>query len=796
MFDEQMNSTPAQPVSSPTSSVPPSTPPPTPGQQFQGNRGMSKFRITMIVIAVLIVVVGLSWVGGSYIKSKIFDVPFLEALNDDPTDYYESGDILKKLSLSSEATEMLENQSFVAVDWGRREDFVEAYKELERSDIPIFVTSDSVLHLYHIQFDETLKEIEEKEFYDDIWQISVALNKKMKELYGQVDDEELKKAVNRNQAYFSVVLNLLKPTSSQVETEEAKDDGFGLMGPRTIESEKFTAEDFANYKYETPEYIAEQVNKELILINDHQGYKYSPNFEYSEDYSQYKARGHYTRSEKLQNYFKAFMYLGRMTFLINGGEKLIVPEDVASVQTIQAAMIANELQLNPDLLEKWNRIYEITSFYVGISDDLTPFDYNESINKVFTGEFDYNNLSQDKVLALQDELNTKESPRVTGGAGQCSVVVEEEVGIIKNEEKCLDQAKGLRFMGQRFIPDSYIMEHLTLTNEKVGEYLGQEPSFTTMYPVPEIGVKGLPRGLEVFAIFGSDRAKEIVQQEGDDNYANYEEAFNELKEEIDQFSDKEWHQNAYWSWMYNLKALTGSYDETYPEFMRSTAWQDKQINSLLSSWTELRHDTILYAKQSYTNTFATSANILPAPKPKPPVGYVEPVTEFYKRLVVLTQNTREMLTSYDVLNDVAKERLEQLEAIVLRLQNISEQELRNEELSSEDYEFIKYFGNEISSAVTEVDNAGLKTTLIADVHTYSDGVNNIALEEGVGYIQKLIVSYTLPDGRTLIGAGPIFSYYEFKQPTSNRLTDEEWRKMLSSENKPEQPAWSRSFKVE
>jgi len=40
----------------------------------------------------------------------------------------------------------------------------ETYKDLKVADVPIFITSDSLLHLYHIQFDETLKRIEEKEF--------------------------------------------------------------------------------------------------------------------------------------------------------------------------------------------------------------------------------------------------------------------------------------------------------------------------------------------------------------------------------------------------------------------------------------------------------------------------------------------------------------------------------------------------------------------------------------------------------------------------------------------------------
>jgi hypothetical protein len=89
-----------------------------------------------------------------------------------------------------------------------------------------------------------------------------------------------------------------------------------------------------------------------------------------------------------------------------------------------------------------------------------------------------------------------------------------------------------------------------------------------------------------------------------------------------------------------------------------------------------------------------------------------------------------------------------------------------------------------------VDEKAKKTTIIADVHT--DGNTGQVLEEGVGYVDLIVVAYKVPDGRILIGAGPVMSYYEFKQPMQNRLTDEEWREMLGSEA-PERPEWYSNF---
>ena len=59
--------------------------------------------------------------------------------------------------------------------------------------------------------------------------------------------------------------------------------------------------------------------------------------------------------------------------------------------------------------------------------------------------------------------------------------------------------------------------------------------------------------------------------------------------------------------------------------MQTAAWWQHKMNSQLSSWTELRHDNLLYAKQSYTGGIICSY----------PYSYVEPVPEFFNSISVL-----------------------------------------------------------------------------------------------------------------------------------------------------------------
>jgi hypothetical protein len=152
--------------------------------------------------------------------------------------------------------------------------------------------------------------------------------------------------------------------------------------------------------------------------------------------------------------------------------------------------------------------------------------------------------------------------------------------------------------------------------------------------------------------------------------------------------------------------------------------------------------------------------------------------------------TNQGLDEMGVLDPDSKARLTSLEDVLSRLQAISEKELKNEELTSDDSEFIKNFGDQLGGTVGDVDERDKKTTIVADVHT--DANTKTVLEEGVGHVNMLVVAYKLPEGRILIGAGPVMSHYEFKQPAQDRLTDEKWREMLEA-NPPKRPEWTSTY---
>jgi hypothetical protein len=687
------------------------------------------------------------------------------------SDVVNINNIISTFHLTSAQENLLKNNGFVVIDYGDVDDIIQPYKDMKEIGIPIFVTSDTLLHLYHIQFNEILKGIEEREFFNTLLNLSKAFFDNAKADYQTFTNPDLKEAARRNVAYFGVALKLL-----QTPTED-------YNGSENILEVEFTI----------PDYVKEEVNSELNAIKKHAGFEDSSIFHYKEDYSQYVPRGHYTRSEKLKRYFKAMMWYGRMAFLLKGGEPhcpscdFLISEEDAKIATIQASLISTELTNltigGISAKELWNRIYSVTSFFVGTADDLTPYEYLDCIGRVFGLKFNATELADDtKLFDLKVELAKLRNPKIYGGTGECELP---PTVTLNDLNKILNKTKGMCFMGQRFIPDSYIFQQLVFP--AVDPYLGNDTPFTK--ELTQGGpARCFPRGLDVMAVLGSKRALEILENDGDTEYGHYSEQLNNLSENFSGLNVTEWNRNLYFSWIYTLKSLLKEFNKSYPTFMQTKAWIDKELQTALASWVELRHDTILYAKQSYTPIKSSYE-----PPPKPVVGYVEPVPEFYSRILALTKMTKNGLTSLDVLNETELNRLESLESVIQRLLNISKDELENKELSEKDYAFIRNFGENLDSIVTGVKERGKETTLIADVHT--DTNTEKCLEEGVGYVDLILVAYMVPDGRIIIGAGPVFSYYEFKHPMDDRLTDEKWKEMLQT-NPPDRPAWVQSFIVE
>lgn len=338
----------------------------------------------------------------------------------------------------------------------------------------------------------------------------------------------------------------------------------------------------------------------------------------------------------------------------------------------------------------------------------------------------------------------------------------------------------MRLMGQRYIPDSDMFQ--TLVYPSVLGYQGDQSQSLPFYAGSNGAgiVRCYPRALDVMAVLGSETALTILTEDGDTDFEDYQLRFEELRSEFDQLSVLDWHYNLYYAWLYSLKALLNDLPVGYPNFMRSEAWQKHQLHSALGSWSQLRHDTILYAKQGETLVGS------PVPPPPPP-GYLEPQAECLTRLLELSRMTRVGLSDLQVLSTTVGMRLTKLEAMLTDALDIVAKQLTNQSLNEADYEFIKSLAGRLDVIVRGVDETELKTTLVADVHTHAVEVQ--VVEEATGKVDLMVVACPAPDGSVFWAAGPVLSYYEFKHSMVHRLTDESWRSLLNSDDCPDRPVW-------
>jgi len=645
----------------------------------------------------------------------------------------------KKFSLDNKVEQKLTEQGFVAVP-SNYDQIYSIYEDNTENARPNFVTTDSVLHTYHILYDYTLRNLEINKFIPDLKNLNKVLLQNALSQYASISDPSLKSAAKKNVAYFTVASKLLEPETA------------------------------------IPTDVKDLVEQELSLIDNHIGFQDSPIFGYKEDYSQYVPRGHYTRNEDFKKYFKTMMWYGRMMFRIeppNDKEK----GREETKQALLISLILSQSKVNQEeALTVWDRIYQPTVFFVGKADDLSVYDYLKVAKKIFGETLKINILSDDaKIDLFITEVKTLPAPKISSS-------------FVLDVEDPTKVTKAFRFMGQRFIPDSYIFQQLVFDN--VLNYKGGDSLPFTAAQTQRGIVRVFPRGLDVAAVLGSQRAKEILDKERDSSYEKYEEQFGKLKTEFSSLPQEQWSENLYWNWLYALLPTLTIKGSGYPIFMQQASWLDKDLNSFLGSWAELRHDTILYAKQSYT-AIATSIREVPKPEDR---GYVEPNAEVYARLASLAKFMREGLESRNLLVDEYKNKLTRMEEVLLTLKTISEKELTDKDLEKNDYDFIKGIGGTLenlvtfSAAETEkiTSETDTKMEIIADVHT--DGNTARVLEEGVGKPMNLLV-VVKESGDLYLTSGAIFSYYEFKHPMSDRLTDEMWQQMT----KPSLPNFTQSF---
>jgi len=472
-------------------------------------------------------------------------------------------------------------------------------------------------------------------------------------------------------------------------------------------------------------------------------------------YSLFRPRGHYTRSEICKRYFRGMMWLQNVPFRTDKEHHML-----------RAAVIADALSSNPSLKKTYQQVDEVIVFLMGEADNVTILQVADIMKK---GGYTLDKLAaKSKVLkAFSDEVDA---------------LAEKQIRLRPYFER--SGRNKVNFMPQRYQPDALVLQEMV-------DYKSQETK------------RGAPKGLDVMAAFGSSAAERILLKELKEG-SNWEMFTPKLEEMKDSAKKVNWRASIATRWMEALNAINNTKDSRYPYFMKTQAWDKKNLNATLASWAELKHDAILYAKQPFAAECGDGS--LPAPIVK---GYVEPNVAFWRKAVSLFNDTQELFRRNGLLTEevetVCRPMLEEAEFLL----QVSEKELAGKKLDDGEYDHIRYIGatfenislelvkepNQFLSGWSDVQGTDKKMAIVADVYT-ANGFNNpeqSVLFEGVGPANEIYVVVEI-DGYLYLTRGAVFSYREFNRPVDEqRMTDEEWQEYLEKYPETGKPSWMKEI---
>lgn len=609
-------------------------------------------------------------------------------------------------------------------------EFFEVYEYNRYGQIASFITVDSLMHTYHLYFAYLMKNIERDYLADRVAQLSRRMLDDSINEYEKLKGSEWEDAAKRNVAFYTVGLKLLD------ESTAVNDD------------------------------VKDIVAFELDHINKAEEIKTSAITGAFEDYTQYIPRGYYEGDEKLERYFRAMMWYGRIHF------------EQAEVELDRSALLITKmLSEDAQAYELWEAVYDVTSFFAGASDDLGVNEYIPVMREVYG-----DSVTTDSLIADKDAFG-----RFHKMTGELPPPQINSIPIRDGEDNVIP---GFRFMGQRFTIDAAIMQNLIYSRVK-------ENSMDDKRMLPDV--------LDVPAALGSDLALGILKDNGAADFERYSENMDELKGYLAAENETLWSASLYAEWLNTLRPLLDVKGEGYPQFMQGEEWAKKDLECYAGSFTELKHDTVLYTKQVMAEM---GGGWLEEPDDR---GYVEPEPLVYARFADLSDRTAQGLWKYGMLNDDERENLTRLSQMADNLLEISKKELRDETLTEDEYEFIRTYGGNIEHFWVEAikEQSGgeegiaaqeCPAALVVDIATDPNGR---VLEAATGSPSEIYVIVKVGE-KVKIAKGSVYSFYQFAWPMEDRLTDSKWRQMMGIQPNEDgnydrdqsitKPEWTESYR--
>jgi Protein of unknown function (DUF3160)/His Kinase A (phospho-acceptor) domain len=633
------------------------------------------------------------------------------------------------LALNAKELTALSTHGFVVSGAHPFPTFAYGYASIYAQDLPVYISADSILAAVHSSYDDILSSLE----FSSLLPTLDSLLRGMHDHLGSADFEPTLRS--ETDVYLTTARSLLVGK---------------LVAPVDAGNAAQVSRLFASA-------TAAKGTDEVSVFG----------LKRTLDFSQFEPRGHYSDFAQLQQYFRALIWLGRtdLRFIDTApdGSALFNREQLVGAVALRQLM-------TPAAKSDWARIDSVISGFVGEHDDMTP----PQVDALLA---DLNIADVAGLSALPDAALAQAV--VDGGYGAQRIA--SQIMISGPHTKTLPLARSFAFMGQRYVLDSEVFSNV------VYDRVLHDGAPKRMLPNPLDVAYGALRNDQA----GMLLAPEVQKYQ-------YAPELADVRLLADAHGDDFWKGNLYNSWLGALRALSPTdVDKAaslgLPSVFATQAWGLRLLNTQLASWAELRHDTLLYTKQSYTGGATCSF----------PGAYVDPYPEFFGALVTFAERGHALTESLgqDANNIVAY--FDRLAAIAGTLRDMALDQREEKPLSTEHLAFVNQAVH-ITQGCVGADSADgwygqlfftpgksiLLDPIVADVHTQptDESGNDVGhvLHVATGMPELMVVTV---DGCTESHAyvGLASTYYEHVTDGYERLTDPEWATLL--ESKPARPAW-------
>lgn len=688
---------------------------------------------------------------------------------------------------------LLAQNRFVVTDrlqWNR---FVEAYAWIYKHDLPVVVTSDSILHAFHQSYANLLQTLEVNLLQPQLVQFLRMMAAEIASTGATISEPELAALYQDVHDYLVVGLVLATGSALEVDGERyrsAEHDALPVdrLAP-TLNLDWLRA----TYGPRVTHLVQLAWNADSVtsLASEEQPALF--NSTAPTDFTRFQPRAHYTKSLLLSNYFRAMAWLGQVDLRIVTFDPL-TGEAMLNQEALTAASILHAARNRADQRAAWEEIDKLFNFLIGPADNMTFTDLDQLIADMRWQEpRDILQTNPEQLLAqlLNHDYGRQ---RITGQ------LISRHIA--NASEEPIERPVSFLLFGQRFVLDSWILGNL------VYDMLVVDGK-----PVE----RALPTGFDLMVALGNDHAQAHLTDEL--ATYGYESTLASLRQQVDALDATFWQAPLYNQWLQLIRSLNApTTAANFPAAMRTAAWADKSLQTQLAAWAQLRHDHLLYAKQSHTTVQILCEF---------PGVYVEPYPALYQALAAYALRGKQLLQTIDASAvESAQVDLATLEQYFVNvaesataLATISEKELAGVPLTATEDNFLKSLVM-VQEYTLGCGGASFEEmwdgwymhliygkddspALIVDVHTNPNNDPQSALypprvlHVGTGPATAMLMIVDTAAGPTLF-VGPVYAYYEFAEEgfPPVRLNDEAWRTRLAEPaHYPAAPAWVSSFRL-